>query len=217
MKGLKEVKWEALMTGFLYIVLGIVSLVIPVTMIKTVGYVLGIALILAGAVSMICYLLRDARQNYYHNDFLIGLVGIAAGIFVLNRVELIVSLIPFLLGLMVLLSGCAKLQDVIDMKRMDYGNWIAVLVLAALNVVLGILLICNPFESAVLLFRLIGVGLIFSGITDCCNTIYFAGKLKRYLESLQAVDSTCTEIVDAGTRKDSDSAGDGKPGRGAGQ
>ncbi len=204
MKRLKEVKWETLMTGILYIGLGIVSLVIPVTMIKTVGYILGIVLILAGAVSMICYLIRDARQNYYHNEFLIGLIAIAAGIFVLNKVELIVSLIPFLLGLMVLLSGCAKLQDVIDMKRMEYGNWMVVLILAVVNVVTGILLVCNPFKSAVLLFRLIGVGLIFSGITDCCNTIYFAGKLKRYLESLQAVDSTCTEIVETGSRKRSD-------------
>ena len=35
MKMLKELKWEAILTGVLYILLGIVALVIPETMQKT--------------------------------------------------------------------------------------------------------------------------------------------------------------------------------------
>ena len=58
MKMLKELKWEAILTGVLYILLGIVALVIPETMQKTLGYLIGIVLIVAGLVSIICYLLR---------------------------------------------------------------------------------------------------------------------------------------------------------------
>lgn len=64
MKMLKELKWEAILTGVLYILLGIVALVIPETMQKTLGYLIGIVLIVAGLVSIICYLLRDARDNF---------------------------------------------------------------------------------------------------------------------------------------------------------
>lgn len=202
MKFFKELKWDALLTGVLYILLGIVALLIPETMERMLGYFLAIVLILAGAVSMIGYLLRDAHQNYYHNDFLYGLLGIGAGILILLKVDFIIALIPFLLGILVLVSGCSKLQDVIDMKRMEYGNWIVMLVFAAANVVLGILLMCNPFQSATLLFRLIGIGLIFSGVTDCFTTCYFARKIRNYLEKLQAVDSTFKEIVDTGAPKD---------------
>ena len=42
MKMLKELKWEAILTGVLYILLGIVALVIPETMQKTLGYLIGI-------------------------------------------------------------------------------------------------------------------------------------------------------------------------------
>lgn len=195
---LKEIKWEAFLTGLLYVVLGIVTLIIPETMVKALGYLIGIVLIVGGAVSMISYLLRDAYQNYYHNDFLHGLIGIAVGIIVLNKVEFIISLIPFLLGLLILVSGCSKLQDVIDMKRMEYGNWAAMLVLAAVNVGLGALLVCNPFQSAILLFRLLGLGLVFSGIGDCVITVYFASKIKSYLERIQAVDGTCIEVTETG-------------------
>lgn len=200
MKIFKEMKWDALLAGLLYIVLGIVALVIPETMERILGYLIGVVLIVWGAVSMISYLLRDAHQNYYHNDFLHGLIGIAAGILVLSQVKLIISLIPVLLGILILISGCSKLQDVIDMKRMEYGNWIAMLVFAVINVSLGILLVCNPFQSALLLFRLLGAGLIFSGVTDCAITVYFAGKIRKYLEKLQAVDSTFVELSDTETR-----------------
>ncbi len=200
MKVFKEMKWDALMTGALYVILGLASLVIPETMEKTIGYLMGSVLIVAGAVSMISYLLRDAYQNYYHNDFFHGLVAIGAGILVLVKVEIIVALIPFLLGVMILVSGCSKLQDVIDMKRTEYGNWVVMLAFAAGNLLVGILLMVCPIESAHLLFRLLGLGLIFSGITDCVITIYFARKIRAYLDGLREADGAPEELRGAGTK-----------------
>ena len=198
MKLLKQIKWDTLLMGVLYILLGIVALVIPETMERLLGFLIGTVLIIAGAVSMISYLLRDAHQNYYHNDFLHGLLGILLGIVVLYNVDIIISLVPRLLGTLVLVSGLSKLQDVIDLKRMEYGNWIFMLVLAIINVTLGLVLIFNPMAIAELLFRLIGIGLIFSGITDCITTVYFARKIRNYLAEVNAVDSTFVEIVDEG-------------------
>ena len=111
-KLLKQLKWETLLTAALYIVLGVVALVIPDTMVKTLGYLIGILLILAGAVSMICYLLREASQNYYRNDFGYGLVSIAVGILFLYKVEWIISLVPVILGILVVASGADKADAV---------------------------------------------------------------------------------------------------------
>ena len=194
MKMLKELKWEAILTGVLYILLGIVALVIPETMQKTLGYLIGIVLIVAGLISIICYLLRDARENYYHNEFVFGLVGMVLGAAVLYKVEVIISLIPFILGILVLFSGCSKLQDAIDLKRLGYGSWIGMLVVAVINIILGIVLICNPFKAAIVLFRVLGVGLIISGVSDCFSTIYFARKFHKFKQEQDAVDSTFEEV-----------------------
>ena len=194
MKMLKELKWEAILTGVLYILLGIVALVVPETMQKTLGYVIGIVLIVAGLISIICYLLRDAKENYYHNEFVFGLVGMVVGAAVLYKVEVIISLIPFILGILVLFSGCSKLQDAIDLKRLGYGSWIGMLVVAVINIILGIVLICNPFQAAIVLFRVLGVGLIISGVSDCFSTIYFARKFHKFKLEQDAVDSTFEEV-----------------------
>ena len=193
---LRKVKLDVILGALLYIVLGIVALVIPDTMIKILGYLIGILLILVGAVSMICYLLREVSQNYNRNEFGYGLVSIAVGILFLYKIEWIISLVPVILGIMVLASGGVKLQHVIDMKRMGYGNWMTVLILAVINVVLGVVLVVNPFETVVLLFQLVGAGLIFSGITDCVTAFYVAGRVKEFMDSLRAVDSSFVEVVD---------------------
>lgn len=192
---LKELKWDVLLSSLLYVLLGIVLIFFPDTAVRSMGHFIGVISILAGAVSMICYLLRDAHENYGRNDFLYGLVGIAVGCFIFYKVELIVSLVPFILGLLVIVSGCGKLQDVIDMKRMNYGNWAAVLIIASINVLFGVVLLANPFKAATMLFRLIGAGLAFSGITDIFITFFFASKIKKYKKDMEVLDNSSFEEI----------------------
>ena len=195
-------KWDVIMASLLYVALGIVVLVIPGIMFKTLVYLIGAFLIVVGAVSMICYLLRDAHQNYFRNDFVYGLIEITIGIIVLYKVEEIRQLVPVILGILVVTSGCRKLQDVIDMKRMEYGNWIAMLVLAAANVIFGVWIILDPLKMEEVLERLIGIGLIVSGMTDCVIACYFARVIRKYLDRFETVDSTGVEITDDGEQTD---------------
>lgn len=194
---MKQMKWDVIMTSLLYVVLGIAVLVMPDTMRRVLGYLIGAFLIVAGAVSMIGYLLRDAHQNYFRNDFVYGLVEITIGIIVLYRIEMIIELVSIILGVLVVTSGCRKLQDVIDMKRMEYGNWVAVLVLASVNVIFGVVLILEPAAVRTVIEQLIGIGLIVSGVTDCVIACYFAGKIRKYMDRFATVDSTGVEITDA--------------------
>lgn len=194
---MKQMKWDVIMTSLLYVALGIVVLAMPGIMFKTLGYLIGAFLIVAGAVSMVCYLLRDARRNYFRNDFVYGLVEITVGIIVLYKVDKIMELVPIILGILVVASGCRKLQDAIDMKRLEYSGWILMLVLAVVNVIFGVWLILDPIKVEMVLERLIGIGLIVSGVTDCVITFYFAGIIKKYMDRLETVDTTVVEITDA--------------------
>lgn len=196
MKTLKDFKWDAVVSAFLYVIMGVVLLLFPETTARSLGYLIGAVAVLAGAVSMIGYLLRDAHESYYRNDFLFGLVGIAVGCFVFYKVELIISLVPFILGLLVIVSGCGKLQDVIDMKRLKYGNWAVMLAVASVNVIFGVVLLLNPFSAAKLLFQVIGAGLIFSGVTDAFIKLYLARRIKSYLKDREAENAVFEEKDD---------------------
>ena len=179
-----------------FIAAAAVALVLPETMERTLAFLIGAVLILAGAVSMICYLIRDAYQNYYHNDFLYGLLGVALGCVVLYKVEIVIGMISVLLGFLVLVSGFTKLQAVIDMKRLAVGNWVVMLAFAAINVILGLVLVCRPFEAADLLFRVLGIGLIVSGAADVAVTVFFAHRISEYLKAQEAVEQAAVSVQD---------------------
>ena len=62
--------------------------------------------------------------------------------------------------------------------------------------VVGVLMVINPFDSALLLYRLLGVGLLFSGLTDLASTLYLSKKMHSYVSKMSDADEAIkvTEI-----------------------
>ncbi len=174
---MKSLRWNALLGAALYIAVGLVCLILPDQMLMTLGKILGWSGIAAGVLYIIAYLVRDARENYFRNDFLHGMIAITGGVVILRNLDIIIGLIPVLFGALVAVSGGMKLQTAIDLKRMKMGNWVAELVLALVVLIFGIVLVANPFKAMTTLLKLIGVGLIIGGVTDLISALYFVRKV----------------------------------------
>lgn len=194
MNELKELKWQSLMSAAAYVIMGIILLAFPETTAKTLCYVVGIAGLVIGVFTVLAYLFRDMQKNYYRNDFVIGMVEIMLGAFVLYKAELIIALIPFILGILVVFSGISKLQNCIDIRRMGCGNGLPFFILAAVNIVFGVVLIVAPFKAAKVLFMVIGAGLLFSGISDTIATLYMSKKVKNYVQTAAALEQDIREV-----------------------
>lgn len=192
---LKEMKWNMLMSAALYIVLGLILLIFPATTARTICYMVAGIAIVTGLVNLVVYFTRNITRNYYRNDFVTGLLLMVLGIFVIYRVDLVIALVPFIIGLCIIVSGLFKLQGALDVQRMG-GNAALILGVAVINVVIGILMMINPFESALLLYRLLGAGLLFSGMTDMASTLYLSSKMHGYMKKLSEADEAIkvTEI-----------------------
>ena len=127
---------------------------------------------------ILLYMKENHQDNYYTNDLMIGIIVVVVGVFVVFKIEVLLSIIPFLFGLLVLVSGSMKLQNVINLKKAGYKNWMAMLIMALLGIVLGIILIINPFSGVEFLFRIVGICFIYSGVTDICMLIAISKNLK---------------------------------------
>lgn len=193
---LKEMKWNMLMSAALYIVLGLILLIFPATTARTICYMVAGIAIVTGLVNLVVYFTRNITRNYYRNDFVTGLLLMVLGIFVIYRVDLVIALVPFIIGMCIIVSGLFKLQGALDVQRMG-GNAALILGVAVINVVIGILMMINPFESALLLYRLLGAGLLFSGMTDLASTLYLSSKMHGYMKKLSEADEAIkvTEIA----------------------
>lgn len=191
---IKSYRINTISVGVMFILLGLAAFFVPETMLEVMGYVIGGALVLAGIVYIVAYLLRDAMANVLRNDFVFGLAAIAIGVVVFTKVKLIVSILPIILGIMVIISGCLKLQNAIDMKRINAPRWFIFLILSVINLVLGAVLVINPFATALLLYRIIGIGLIFSGVTDIVDCLVLSHKVGKVIKETASVEAGYTEV-----------------------
>lgn len=192
---LKEMKWNMILSAVLYMMLGLILILFPATTARMICYMIAGIAIVIGLVNLVVYFTRNITKNYYRNDFVMGLLMIILGIFVIYKVDLLIALVPFIIGLCIVVSGLFKFQGALDMQRMG-GNAALILALAVVNVVIGVLMVINPFDSALLLYRLLGVGLLFSGLTDLASNLYLSRKMHSYMKKMDDADEAIkvTEI-----------------------
>ena len=152
----KQYKWQNIITAVIYILFGIVLAIFPNTAINTLGYMFGGVMIFAGAVKILLYMKENNQENYYTNDLMIGIIIIGIGLFVVFKIKILLSIIPFLFGLVVLANGSMKL----------------------LGLALGVVLIFAPISSIKFLLRIVGICFIYSGVTDICILIAISKNLK---------------------------------------
>lgn len=188
MKELKGIKWEAIFTQILVILLGIVLLFNPETTARTVCYIIGMIIMAAGVIKILSYFLTSFENNWQKNSFVSGAVLVMVGILFMVKVEVIMSIIPIIMGIFVLLSGVGKLQAVFDLRRMKSDGWIGLLIIAIINIALGGLLFSDVIRAAKLMIRVVGACMIYSGVTDLVNIIYMSKKMSDYIKDMQALE-----------------------------
>lgn len=192
---LKEMKWNMMLSAALYMVLGLFMAIFPAATDHIICYLIAGIAIIIGLVNLVVYFTRNITRNYYRNDFVTGLMLIILGIFVIYKADLVIELVSFILGLCIIVSGLFKLQGALDVQRMG-GNAVLILGVAVVNVVIGILMVINPFGTIEILHRLLGVSLLFSGLTDMASTLYLSQKMHSYVKKLSDADEAIkvTEI-----------------------
>lgn len=201
---LKEMKWNAILRSVIYMILGIILIVFPDTTARTLCYIGGGAVVIAGVVTLITYQFRELEVRYYRNDFVVGLIEVLLGLFCIYKANLLISLLPFILGIFVVISGFCKLQNGLDVKRMGYANWYIFVLLSAANIVFGMILLWNPFTAATVMFIIIGAGLVFSGATDLILTVLISRQMHQYFAGReQIVEAKDTYEEEQGKTEDS--------------
>ena len=176
---LKNWKVQEIGGAITLLICGLILLFMPELTLVTIANVIGILVIIIGAFFLIGYFLRKELASG-NNDLIKGLVIVCIGIFICVKSELVVSVLPVVLGIGVVLSGILKLQHAFDLKRMGFDTWVRIGLTAAVNIFIGLIVILNPFSTVAWLMRLVGVGFLFSGVTDLITTIYVSKKASEY-------------------------------------
>ncbi|MCR4605808.1 MAG: DUF308 domain-containing protein [Eubacterium sp.] len=178
METMKKLKWSIIILAAAYIVLGVVLIIYPGKTMNVISYILAATLIIFGTVNLIQYMRTDALEVFNKYDLVIGFSAIIGGVLIILNVERFEHIINIALGFMVTISGILKFQNSINLLRLKSNLWTMPFGMAIINIVFGVILLINPFAAEMFLI-LLGIGFIYSGISDIIVTVMISSALSK--------------------------------------
>lgn len=180
MKVIEKVKTFNYFLPIVYFILGLLMVIFPGTVNDIINYIIGGLLMLFGIDYIVRYLSNNKVTTYSKYSLTVGIVPIICGVFLICNPEVLVSIIPFVAGMIILMDAFEKLKHAIDLKKMKYDEWWVDLVVSILFIVFGIVVIMNPFDAAKLLIRILGIFFLIDCFIDVwTNFSYEKIKIKN--------------------------------------
>ena len=176
----KKLKWNLILMSLLYLALGIFLLMVPGTALNVVCYALGGVVLACAAVQLIRYFVVERGVFQSQLTLISGLICLALGVFLLLRSDIVVSILPIVFGLFVIFDAIGRVQNALDLRRCGYDSWKGFLLLPVLSVVLGVVLIVNPFGAMETLVMAIGIILIVEGAINLLSALYTVLAIRRF-------------------------------------
>lgn len=160
----RHIRTHLVLSAVLTLLLGIVLTVMPGIAAETLVSVLGWLLVITGIASILSSLLTHSKP-VGQGDLVLGLLELATGLVLLVRPGLMMSICGIVLGLLLVLHGVRDIQSARESKALGY-DWKLPMLVGILKLVMGALVIINPFSTAALLLRVAGICLIVDGVGD---------------------------------------------------
>ena len=145
-------------SAILTIALGAVLVIWPDWSGRILCYLLGAALILMGGIQLIVCIRAERIGFYSKFSMLMNIILILLGAWVCIRPDTVLSLVPVIIGIVMLIHGCMDLQFTMDIKHAGSGKWWIALIFALVTLTLGVFLVMHPFLAFEIPMLIIGIG-----------------------------------------------------------
>ena len=179
MKEVKQFSKSYIFISALYVVLGIVLLAWPTLSVQMICYGFTVAMIVIGFSYGIMYFTKDNLEGFQQMDLVIGIICLAFGIFIFLNPTFFISVLPFAIGIILLLGAIFKIQSAFNMKKLRLKKWYLILICALVVGALGAVLLWNPFQEEKYMILYIGIFLILDGLTNLISLICIQTRLRK--------------------------------------
>lgn len=191
-----------IVTSIIYIALGACLVFMPVSTVNVIcKFVFGILLILVGLYHILIYVAEKLNSTIF--DLFSGGVLMVLGIFLFMNPQIVVKLLPILLGTFILVDSIWTLKGSLKLKKRGAGSWKFLLMGSVIFIGLGISLVVNPFTMVK--YTVIFAGWIFlcNGVIDLIYLILLRKGLKEIKQDVEA-DGEIISGEDSGETDDLD-------------
>lgn len=173
---LKKATNKNMITSIVILIFGIFIFIKPDTTVKTISFLLGIILLMSGLNSIVGAF--HNRENINNLNIAVGIIIIVASLVLFFNPTVIASIIPLIIGIYMIISSAFKLQYLYSLKALTNKWDTSVVMIALITLILGVLLVFNPFGGVIAITKLIGIFLVIYAVLDIINNINVKKKVK---------------------------------------
>ncbi len=199
-KFMEKIFKSSLLNSMALIILGLLLIFQSEATIVSISYIIAAVIIVVGVVAGLRYIKNFKEDTRSELDLIYSVVCIVLGIVVIKNPQAIASIIPFVIGVVIIINSATKLQYSMELKENQNNLWKSTMILALITTVCGIVLIFNPFSGAVLITRIVGILILIYSILDIISTLSIRSTVKQIHNAVEEtiVDA---EIIEDKTNK----------------
>lgn len=170
-------KGEILSSVF-YVAFGLCLILIPDQTVNIICKVIfGLILIVAGLYHIVIYAAEKEKATIL--DLFTGVITAVLGIFLFFTPQIVIKLLPYLLGAFVLVDSIWKLKGTYRMKKAESDLWKILLIGTVIFIGLGAAILVYPFLSVPKMILFCGCVLTVNGVVDIAFLIMIKTVLKK--------------------------------------
>ncbi len=189
-KLMKSFYKSSLVTSIILLVIGLLLFFKSQEAIIGLSYIIGTILVVLGIVAIIMFFKESSEDIKNDLNIVYGIVSLILGILVIVNPNAIAKLIPFIVGIIILINSAIKITYALEAKEDGNDVWKSSLIMALISLLCGIIILFNPFETSVVVFKIIGAFTIIYSVLD----IIYMFEIKKEVKDIK---KDVKEIINA--------------------
>ena len=182
---MKQIRMDLSTSSIICIIFGIVLIARPIETVSLFCRVLAIIMIVVGGMFMFSYFLNWMSSGL---SAAMGLIVLLIGVWIFINPGIIETLIPVVIGVILLCHGIQDVRMSWQMKEYGQDSWKFSMVLAVISVIFGVLCIIDAFMVVKAAMILLGIALIYNGVSNLLITTRTTKAEKEYRNKMDPVD-----------------------------
>ena len=199
---LRQRRTSSIIVALISIVLGVVLIMYPKDAATIFVIVCGYSLIALGIYYAIVYFARKSGVAMLQAELLLGIVLLLIGIWIVTKSQSVIALLQYVVGALIVIHGIIDLQASLNIKRAGFEKWGMSLILSIVTLALGVLIILDPFSATEVLMVVIGVVLVFDGLSDVYLIAVLSKLFKEVKSAVTEAEQEANAIETDGTVED---------------
>ena len=181
---LKKIYRVSLASSIIFLIFGLFLVFQTEGVIRTVSIFMGSLLFIIGIVPIVNYFKNRLANFFSSAGLLYGIFSVVAGLLILFNTKILATIIPILSGVWMIINSVNKIQIAMELRDNNIKSWLITFIFSILILILGVLFIINPFASAVLLGKTIGIFIVIYAILDIVDSVIIKLKSKDVINQI---------------------------------